>query len=323
VNKYRLCLLIATLPFAAHLAHAVDAYPGKPIRIIVPMAAGASTDLLTRAVARVYTEAFQQQVVVDNRAGAGGIIGSEMAAKAPNDGYTLMMAASGTLTINPSIYRKLPYDPVRDFVPISLTSYAPLVIAVNASSPAHAVGDLIAMAKARPAQLTFGTAGTGTMQHLAGELFKFLAKVDMVHVPYKGGAPAMISLLSGEVSLMFVQVASAAPHVKTGKLRALATGSPRRVSVFPELPTAAEAGVPGYDSDGWYGLVAPAGVSGDLVQKLNTAITKGLQVRETQEQLSGAGFVLAGSTPGEFTKIIKEDITKWARVLKAAGIRAE
>jgi tripartite-type tricarboxylate transporter receptor subunit TctC len=323
VNKYRLCLLIATLPFAAHLAHAVDAYPGKPIRIIVPMAAGASTDLLTRAVARVYTEAFQQQVVVDNRAGAGGIIGSEMAAKAPNDGYTLMMAASGTLTINPSIYRKLPYDPVRDFVPISLTSYAPLVIAVNASSPAHAVGDLIAMAKARPAQLTFGTAGTGTMQHLAGELFKFLAKVDMVHVPYKGGAPAMISLLSGEVSLMFVQVASAAPHVKTGKLRALATGSPRRVSVFPELPTAAEAGVPGYDSDGWYGLVAPAGVSGDLVQKLNTAITKGLQVKETQEQLSGAGFVLAGSTPGEFTKIIKEDITKWARVLKAAGIRAE
>ena len=313
-----LVLLLSALLSAAAAAQ----YPARPVRFIVPSAVGGGTDIIARAISLKLSESLGQQFVVENRPGAGQMIGIELAAKAPADGYTILMAAS-TLAINPIMYKKVPYDPVRDFAPITQAATLPNVLVVHPSLPVKSVAELIAYAKAHPGQLNFASAGIGTSPQMSIELFKSMAGIDMVHIPYKGTAPGVVDLLAGQVLVMAPNLLTALPHIKSGKLRALAVTSAKRSEALPEVPTVAEAGVPGYDSTQWYGVLAPAGTPPQIVARLHDGIVRALRDAEVGKRLAADGAEALGSSPEEFAAFIKSESEKWAKVASAAGIKPE
>ena len=305
--------------FAA-VAHAAEpAYPVKPVRVIAPSSPGSGIDFVGRFAAQGLTESTGQQFVVDNRAGAGGNIGAETAAKAAPDGYTLFLATS-THVINVSLYKRLSYDIVRDFAPISRLTNGFYVIVVHPSVPAKNVKELITLARARPGQLNFASAGNGNATHLAGELFKSFARVDIVHVPYKGSGPALVDLVSGQVQLMFSNFTAALPNIKSGKLRALAVTGERRTPSAPAIPTAIESGLPGYSVTSWYGLVAPARTPQPIVAKVSSEIAKVLKQPGIGDRLAADGAEPAPDTPAEFEALIKSELVKWEKVITKAGL---
>lgn len=297
-------------------------YPGKPIRVVVPFPPGGGTDIIARTVTPKLSEVLGASIVIDNRGGAGGTLGTELVAKAPPDGYTLAFV-SGSHAINPSLYKKLPFDSVHDFAAVTMLVSGPGLLVVHPSVPAKNVKELIALAKSRPGQLNYASAGNGTPPHLAAELFKTMAGVDIVHVPYKGNAPAFQDLISGQVSLSFPTIPSALPHVLGGRLRALAATSKQRSRVMPQIPTMAESGLPGYDSSSWFGVLAPAGTPANVVTKLQQSIVKVLQLADVRDRLLSQGLDPVGSTPEEFAATIKSEIVKWAKVVKASGARVD
>ena len=316
-----LAVLIALAPNGLAAAQGV-AYPAKPVRLIVPFAPGGGTDVVGRALAMKLSEMWNQQVVVDNRGGASTIIGTELAAKSPPDGYTLLMGTT-TLAINPSLRRKLPYDTLKDLDPVSQAAFQAYVLAVHPSVPARNVKELIALAKAKPGTLNFGSPGTGSGSHLAGELFAMLSGVRLVHIPYKGSAPALTDLLGGQIQLIFGTILSTYPHVKSGKLRALGVSSPKRSAVLPDVPSIPEGGVAGYGATSWNGVLTPAGVPKPLLAKLNADIVKALQSPEVRERLAADGGEAVGNSAQEFRAHIQHEITMWAKVVKAAGLKPE
>jgi tripartite-type tricarboxylate transporter receptor subunit TctC len=297
-------------------------YPTKPIRLIVPFAPGGSNDIMARIAAQKFSESLGQQVIVDNRPGASGIVGTELAAKAPPDGYTLLMM-SLTLTVNPSLYRKLPYDTTKDLVPVSLIASAPLMLVVNPSLPVKSVKDLIAHAKANPGKLNFGSGGRGTTPHLAGEMLKAMAGLQMTHVPYKGGGPALADLVGGQIQLMLENIPSTLPFAKAGKLRALAVSGKKRSPLVPELPTLDESGLEGYEIVGWNGLFFPAGTASAQVKVIHAQTVKMLAQPDVKERLAALGAEGVGNSPAEFAAFIRAEIAKWARIVQQAGLKAE
>jgi tripartite-type tricarboxylate transporter receptor subunit TctC len=299
-----------------------QAYPVRPMRLIVPFAPGGSNDIMARLIGQKFGESLGQQVVVDNRAGASGIIGTELAAKAPADGYTLLMM-SLTIAVNPSLFSKLPYDTEKDLTPVTLVASAPLMLVVHPSLPAKSVQDLIAYAKANPGKLAFGSGGVGTTPHLAGEMLKVMAGVQMTHVPYKGGGPALGDLMAGQIQLMLENVPSTLPLAKSGKLRALAVTALKRSTLAPDLPTLDEAGLRGYEIVGWNGLFLPAGSSRTIVLRLHRETVKALAEPDTKTRLATLGAEGVGSSPDEFKAFVQAEIRKWARVVKAAGLKVE
>ncbi|HLQ24407.1 MAG TPA: tripartite tricarboxylate transporter substrate binding protein [Acidiferrobacterales bacterium] len=323
----RLVTSVLTLLFAVSAPsfatdNAADNYPNKPIRLIVPYTPGGGYDILARLLGQKLTERWGQQVVVDDRAGANGNIGAAAAAKSPPDGYTLLMGGIGPNAINASLY-ELSFDPVKDFAPVMLVATYQNILVVNPSLPVKSVKELIALAKSKPGQINYASAGSGSTQHLSAELFKTMAGIDLVHIPYKGSAPGMTALLSGEVSLMFNSTPTTLPYVKTGKLRGLTVTGSKRSPEAPELPTVAEAGVPGYEVIGWYGVLAPAGTPKEIVVKLNSELAKILQLPDIKERLKELGVEAGGGTPEQFGDYIKKEIAKWAKVVKESGARSD
>ena len=300
------------------LAIAQD-YPARPVRIIVPVAAGGATDILTRALGQRLTAMWGQPVVVDNRPGGGSNIGFEVAAKAPADGYTLLMAQPA-FTVNVSLYTKLNYSPLHDFSPVTLTGTSTNVLVVHPGVPVRSIKDLIALARSKPGQLSYGSAGNGTTPHLSGELFKSMLHIDIQHVPYKGAGQAVIDLLGGHVDLAFVSLASVVPQIKAQKLRALAVTSPLRSPLMPDLPTFNEAGLPGYEVIGWFGVVVPAKTPKEVIARLYAQITKALNEPELVQTLLAAGLEPAtSSSPDELGAFLRAEVAKWAKVVKASG----
>ena len=297
-------------------------YPSKPIRVIVPFPAGGIADLYARLIGQRVAEGWGQPVLVENRTGAGGNIAADAVAKSAPDGYTLVMGSFGTHAVNVSLFSSMPYDPVRDFAPIVLVLEAEGLLVVHPSVPARNVSELIAHTRANPGKLTFASAGMGTASHLAGELFKTMAKVEMTHVPYKGNVPAITDLLAGQTSLLFGTMPTVLPHAKAGKLRALATIGSRRSAAAPELPTVAET-LPGFEVNNWVGLLAPAGTSADIVRRWNAEVSKIMQGADIQQRLLVEGARYTPNTPDEFGAFIKSEIAKWAPVVKASGARAD
>ncbi len=304
-------------------AHAQQDYPTKPVRWIVPFAPAGPTDLMSRGVAEKLSQRFGQQFVVDNRAGAGGNIGAEVVAKSVPDGYTLMIGHVGTHAINAALYPKIGFDPVRDFTPITLIATYPLALVVHASFAPKDVKELLAYARSHPGAVNFASAGNGGPTHLTGELFKSAAKIDIVHVPYKGNAAALLDLVAGRVQMMFSNTLTAMPHVRAGKLRALAVSGANRFRQFPELPTIAESGVPGFDSVPWYGVLGPAGLPRPLVMKLNQEIARALALPDMQERFVSQGIDLKSSTPEEFGALIKSEVLKWRKVVRDSGAKVD
>lgn len=311
----------AAVPLLFAATHAQAAWPERPITLVVPYTPGGVTDALARVVATALSERLKQPVVVDNRAGGGANIGAALVARANPDGYTLLMGSAATHAINVSLYKKLSYDPIKDFAPISLVAEVPNVLVVNPSVPVHSVKELIAYAKANPGRLNFGSSGAGGTIHLSGELFKSMAGVQMTHVPYKGSAPAVNDLLGGQIQVMFDS--SVVPYVKAGRLRALGVTSATRSSALPDVPTIAEAGLPGYEATAWFGVLAPAGTPEPVVTKLNTEISAVLRDPAVTKWMVGQGFEAAGGTPADFATHIRKETAKWARVVKESGATAE
>ena len=303
-------------------AQAQPDYPAKPIRIVVPTSPGGGTDILARQIAQKLTERWGQQVVVDNRPGAGQMIGIELVAKAAPDGYTLVLTAS-PLALNTVLYKKVPYDPVRDFAPISQVAAMPNVLVTHPSLPARNIRELIALAKARPGQLVYASSGIGTGPHLAMELLLSMVAVKMEHVPYKGTNPGMIDTMAGQVQVLMSTLLPPLPHIRTGRLRPLGMTGTKRVVSMPEVPTIAEAGVPGYEVIQWYGIVAPANTPREIITKLHGEISNILKSPEVREKLAADGAEPVGSTPEQFAAFIKSEIDKWGKVVKSAGIRVE
>ena len=293
------------------------------MRWIAPFAPGGGSDLTTRIVAQRVSEFVGQQIVVDNRTGASGNIGAELAARAPADGYTLVTGTISTLATNVSTYAKLPYDPVRDYAPVTLTAVTPYLLVVHASLPVKSVSDLIKLAKSRPNQITYATAGAGGGSHLATEMFRAMAGIELIHVPYKGAAPAMTDLLAGQVGMNFNQPPSTIPHLASGRIRVLAASGARRVASLPDVPTLAEAGVPGYEATSWQGLLVPVGTPGAIVARLHKEIDSALRSQEMRDRLAAEGSEAVATSPQEFGKFIVSEIAKWAKVVKEAGVKAE
>jgi tripartite-type tricarboxylate transporter receptor subunit TctC len=300
-----------------------QAYPSKPIRLIVPFTPGGSTDILARAIGQKLAEAFGQQVVVENRPGAGGSIGAEAAARAAPDGYTLLMGHIGTLAVNPSLYPKLGYDPLKSFVPVAWVARVTNVLVVNPSVPAGNVQELVKLARDQPGRLRYGSGGNGSAAHLAMEYFKLQTQTDIVHVPYKGTAPAVTDLLGGQVEVMMSGAPALMPHVRAGKLRALGVSNPQRVESFADLPTIAEAGVSGFEAIQWYGLVAPAGTPEPVIARLNAEVNRALLTPELKTRLIAEGAEAAPATPQAFGAFIAAEIERWRPVIQRAGLRAE
>ncbi len=298
------------------------AYPTKPIRFIVPQSAGGSTDLIARAVAQRLGDTLNQPIVVDNRPGAGSLNGTDMVAKASPDGYTLL-AVAASFTINPSLQKNLPFDPIRDFAPITQLATLPHILVVHPSVPVKSVKELVALAKAKPGQLNCASSGVATSTHLAAELFKHMTGTDMVIVPYKGGAPGVVALLGGQVQLYFATISTALPHVKAGKLRALAVTATKRSVAAPEFPTIAEAGVPGYHHASWVGMLAPARTPRGIITKLNAESVKILNTQEMKTLLLRDGLEPVGGTPEQFSAVIKKEVAQWINLVKVAGIKTE
>ena len=312
----------AVLLMAAALTHA-QSFPVKPVRVITPFTAGSAIDTLARVVGQKLGDTWGQQVVIDNRIGANGIIGTEAAAKAPADGYTVYLGNISTLAVNPHLYLKLPYDALRDFAPVTLAATIPVVLVVHPSLPVKSVRELIALAKAHPGQLNYASGGTGSAQHLPMEMLRVETGMNIVHVPYKGLGPAFSDVLGGQVPMMFTGVSNVVPYMKTGRLRVLAIGSPKRSATLPEVPTVAEAGVPGFDFDSWTGYLVPVGTPRELIVKLHADITRTLAAPEVRDKLVTLGFDLIGGTPEAFGALIRNDIARFGKLIKAAGIKAE
>ncbi len=315
--------IVGALMGFATSAAVSQTYPAKPVRMIIPFPAGGTTDIVGRIASQKLTEALGQQVVPDNRAGAAGNIGTEVVAKAPPDGYTLLTAPGSTLTIHPSLYAKLPFDPLKDFAPISILAAVPNALVVHPSLPVRSVKDMVALAKSRPGQLNYASTGAGQSTHLSMELFKTMAQVNIVHIAYKGSAPAITDLLGGHVPLMFDNMPSALPHVKAGKLRALAVSTAKRSPVAPEIPTVAESGLPGFEVSVWFAVLAPAATPREIVERLNRTLAKALQASDTRERLASQGAEPIGNTPEEFTAQMKRDLVKWAKVVRDANIKLD
>ncbi len=314
-------LCVALLVFGPACARGQGSYPSKPIRMVVPFNAGGPTDIVARAVGQEISRTLGQPVVVENRLGAAGNIGAEMVAKSAPDGYTIVMGATGAFAVNVTLYPKLPYDVMRDFAPVSLVTIVPFVLVVHPGLPVKTLDELIKLAKAKPGQLSYGSAGSGTSIHMATEMFKDMTGTDMVHIPYKGAGLAIVDLISGQFQVMIADVVSSLPHVKSGKLRAIATA--QRSALLPDVPTFAEAGLPGYDANVWYGVFAPAGTPRDIVAKLSGAIAKAVQTPAVKERLAAQGAQAVGSTPEEFSVFVRAEIAKWAKVVKASGARVD
>jgi len=307
---------------AAQTAVAADTYPVRPIRMIVAYPPGGGTDQVGRVMADQLAQQLGQNVVVDNRGGATGNIGTELAARAVPDGYTLLMGNVAPNAVNVSMFRKLGFDPVKDFAPVGLVAVTPNILVAHPSVPVKTVKDLVALAKAKPGVLNFPSAGVGSSSHLAGEMLKSMAGIDMVHVPYKGGGPALIATISGQVQIMFATMPAAMPHVKSGKVRPVAVTTAKRSLAMPDLPTIAESGVPGYEAATWYGLLAPARTPRPVIDRLHGETVK-ILAGPTRQRLEAQGFEPDGGTPAAFAAYIKSEITKWAKVIKEAGIPAE
>ncbi len=307
---------------AANLAAAQAAYPTKPVRLINPFPPGGGASVIGRVIAQELSERLGQSVVFDNRGGAGGIIGMEIAARAAPDGYTLTMATASTVSIHP-LLSKVPFDPLKDFAPVSHVSNVPLILVVHPAVAVKSAKDFIALAKAQPGKLNFASSGKGTISHLAGELFKFNTGVSMVHVPYRGGGPALIDVVGGQVQSNFANILSSLPHVKGGRLRGLAVTSARRSSAINELPTIAESGIPGYEVVQWNGMLAPARVPSAIIARLNSEVERILQLAEMKTRLAADGADPLGGPPEKFSAFIRADIEKWAKVIKAANVQVD
>lgn len=311
-------LLMALAAWTTEAVHAQD-YPARPIRMVVAVAPAGPTDILGRIIGQKFTESWGQPVIIDNRPGGGQVIGAEIVAKAPPDGYTLLMGTN-TFAVNPSLFKTLPFDSLRDFAPITLVAEVPLVLVVHPSVPAKTLKELIAFGKSLPRQLIYASSGTSSSLRLAAELMHSMTGVEMVHVPYKGSGPATTDLISGQVQLMFGNPLVVAPHVKAGKLRALAITSERRAASMPELPTMSEAGLPGYSAGSWFGLIAPGKTSAAIVNKLHVEVVRILGLPDVEARIKGAGADAIGNTPQEFSAYIKAEMAKWAKVIRASGI---
>jgi tripartite-type tricarboxylate transporter receptor subunit TctC len=317
-----LCLGLALLGLAATSVQAQN-YPNKPIRLIVPFPPGGGNDVIARLIAQKLSDRFGQQVVVDNKAGANGIVGLQALMQSPADGYTLAVAAAGPMAVNPSLYDKLPYDPTKDFSPITNLVNYPLLLVVHPSVPVKTTLDLVNLAKAKPKQLFFASPGSGNSGHLAGELFNTMAQVQTVHVPYKGQGPALADLLTGQVQMLYSSIPSVLPQVRSGQLNALAVGSAKRLPSLPDIPTLAETGVPGYEAYSWVGIVAPAKTPKAIVTRLNQEIVDILKQKDVAEKLNQQGALPVGDTPEQFGAYIKAEIDKWGAVVRAANIKAD
>ena len=311
--------LLATVGMLIPSAASAQTYPTRSIRIIGPSSPGGGIDATGRILAAALTQSLGQQVVLENRPGAGGIIGTELAAKAPPDGYTLMLTAAAALVVFPHTFSKLPYDPVRDFAPISLVASSEYILAVHPSLPVKTVKDLLALARARPDQIVFSSSGNFGLPHLAGELLKQQGRIQMLHVPYKGGGPAAMAILGGEVSLMFGTGPTVVPHANAGRLRLIATAGGKRSKSLPALPTVAET-LPGVEVSAWYGVLAPAGTPKDIISKLNAETVKAIADPKVVQQIANVGAEAVSSTPEEFSAYIKAEIARWGKAIKAAGI---
>ena len=315
-------LLALVLALAATLAPA-QSYPNRPIKLIVPFAPGGSADLVGRLLAQQMSESLGQPVVVENKGGASGMLGNEYVAKSAPDGYTLTVGTLGPFAVNQTLFDKVPYDNIRDFAPITLTGISSHILVAHPSVPVQNVIDVIALAKEKPGQLTFASSGTGNATHLTFELFKARAGIDIVHVPYKGGGPAMADLVGGQVLFSFASMASAVPFVRAGRLRAIAVSGGERSALFPEVPTVAESGLPGFASEDWQGILAPAKTPPEIVQKLNAEIGRILLLPEVKAKLAAAGFDPKPSTPEKFAQFIQAETLKWAKLLKGIGIKVQ
>jgi len=316
---------IVTLCATPSVAATADAasYPTKPLRFVVTFAPGGGTDVFARAIALKFTEAWSQSVIVDNRAGGNGNIGADMVAKAPADGYTVLVTTNATIVINPHLV-KLPYDPVRDLAPISQLATLPFVLLVHPSLPVKSVAELIALAKAKPGQLNFGSSGGGGGAHLSGEMMKTAAKIDMTHVPYKGAAPALVALLGGEVQFMFVSILTATPLIESNRVRAIAVSGLKRSPALPNVPAVAETpGLAGFETDLWYGMLAPAKTDPAIVNKLYRETKRVLERAEFKNRFEPTGTQIVANSPAEFAKIIKTDLAKWAVVIKSSGAKMD
>lgn len=315
---HALAVIAATL---ATINAAAQTYPAKQVRIVVGFVPGGGSDFIARLISAKLTESFGRPVIVENRPGAGAAIATEWVAKAPADGYTLLLGSAGPFGIIPALSPKTPYDALKDFDPITLVVIMPFGMTVHPSLPVKNVKDLIALARARPGQLNFGSPGHGTTNHLAGEMFKLMAKIDLTHVPYKGVAAAMADVIAGQIQILSGDLTTLLPQVKSGRLRAIAVTSAKRSTLVPEIPTIAESGVPGYDTSGWFGMVVPAGTPRAVIERLNTEIVKAITTPESRDRLSTLGGDVVANTPAEFSAFIRTDHAKWAKLVAAAGLR--
>lgn len=315
--------LLALLLAAFALSVEAQTYPSKPIRLIVPFAPGGSADLVARLLGQQLSESWGQPVVVENKPGASGMIGNDFVAKSAPDGYTLTVGTLGPFAVNATLFDKQPYDHIRDFAPVTLTGLSSHILVAHPSVSVANVNELIALAKTKPGHLTFASSGTGNATHLTFELFKARAGIDIVHVPYKGGGPAMADLVGGQVAFSFASMASAVPFVQSGRLRAIAVGGGQRSSLFPDVPTVAESALPGFASEDWQGILAPARTPADIVMKLNGEMARILALPEMKSKLAGAGFDAKASTPQWFGEFIQAETAKWAKLLKGIGIKAQ
>lgn len=302
---------------------AAQPYPSKPVRIVIPFPAGGGADSIIRSFSGRLADAFGQPLLIDNRSGANGNVGTELVAKSAPDGYTLLFNGSGTLAINPSLYTKLPYDPLRDFAPVALTVLQPHVLTVHPSMPIRTVNDLIALARSQPGKLNFASSGNGSLAHLGGELFRTAARVDVVHVPYKGAAPALVDLLAGQVHMVFASSPSVMPHVTSKRLRAVAVTTRKRIAIMPQTPTVIESGLPDFILTGWYGMLAPTGTPAAIVSRLNADLVRTHALPDIRQRLADFGLEIETSTPDEFAEFMRVEIAKYAKVVRAANIRVE
>ena len=326
LNSVMSCAALALLLLSPAPATAQDraaSYPTKTVRIIAGSAPGAAVDFNARVAAQKLTEAFGQAVVVEHRTGASGTIGTEYVAKSPPDGYTLALGSMATLCVVPHLYAKIGYDPVKDFAPVTIIAASTFVVDVHPSVPARNLKELITLARANPGKLTFGTAGPGSVSHLGIEMLKSMANVNFLHVPYKGVAPAMISLLGGETDLLYDPLLTSLPHVKAGKIRALAVGAGKRSPLLPELPTVAESGVPGFEASSWFGIVAPAATPREIVARLHATLVRTIGDKEVTQRLLSQGMEPVLNTPEEFAERIRQELPRWGKLVRAAGIKAE
>jgi tripartite-type tricarboxylate transporter receptor subunit TctC len=319
--KFRCGAALTLVLFAG--AALAQSWPARPVRLISPFAPGGGADITSRAVAQKLAASLGQQVIVDNRGGAGGMLGVDLAAKSPPDGYTLVMGTIGPIAINPSLLSKMPYDPIRDLAPISQTAVAVNVLVVHPSLPVKTVKEFIALAKARPNDLNYGSSGSGAADHLAGELFNAMVKVKMTHIPYKGGAPAMLDLVSGNVQLVFSTLSTAAAAIEGNKVRALAVAGSKRFEGMPQLPTMSEGGLKGFEVNNWYGLFAPAGTAKDIIARVSADTGKALAMADVKKRLMDAGIIATSSTPEAFAAYIRAETDKWRKVIKDANIKGD